>query len=83
MKTMVFLEIISCCVNKTFLEFPKKKQHANSENMEDFRKVQRWNGPNRLRFLLTISSQVTVLLGSFSIMLLFVLMAKLGMVRNM
>ena len=38
---------------------------------------------NRLRFVLPISSHVTIPLGSFSIILLFAFMAKLCMVRNM
>ena len=41
------------------------------------------NRPNRLRFVLPISSHVTILLGSFSIIIPFVLMAQLCMARNM
>ena len=42
------------------------------------------NRRNRLRsVLLPISSHVTILLGSFSIMLPFALMAQLSMARNM
>ena len=39
--------------------------------------------PNRLRFVLPISSHVTIPLGSFSIILLFAFMAQLRTVRNM
>ena len=39
--------------------------------------------PNRLRFVLPISSHVTILLVSFSIIRLFAFMAQLCMARNM
>ena len=42
-----------------------------------------FNRPNRLRFVLPISSHVTILLGSFRIILLFVFMAQLCMTQNM
>ena len=41
------------------------------------------NRPNRPRFVLPISSHVTILLGSFSIILLFAFMAQLCTVRNL
>ena len=41
------------------------------------------NRPNQLRFVLPISSHVAILLGSFSIILLFAFMAQLCMARNM
>ena len=40
------------------------------------------NRPNRLRFVLPISSHETILLRSFSIMLLVALVAQLRMARN-
>ena len=39
--------------------------------------------PNRLKFVVPISSHVTILLGSFNIMQLFTFMAQLYMTRNM
>ena len=41
------------------------------------------NGPYRLWFVLSVSSLVTILLRSFSIMLLYALTAHLCMARNM
>ena len=43
----------------------------------------RYNRPNRLRFVLPISSHVIIPLGSFGIILLFAFMAQLCMVRKM
>ena len=40
------------------------------------------NGPNRLRFVIPISSHVSILLGSFTSMPLIGLMAYLCMARN-
>ena len=42
-----------------------------------------FNRPNRLRFVLPISTHVTIPLGSLNIVLLFVHMAQLCMARNM
>ena len=50
---------------------------------ETMAKSMEFNRPNWLRFVLPISSHVTVLFGSFSIMLLFAFMAQLFMERNM
>ena len=46
-------------------------------------KLMEANGPSRLRFVLPISTHVTILLGRLSILLLFAIMAQLCTARNM